>query len=109
MASSLKVLGQSAPLAAALTDLYTVPGATQTTVSTLYVSNHNATTIKFRVSVAIAGAVDDPKQYLYFDTLITANATFAATVGLALSATDKIRVQSDTLNVSFSAFGLEES
>jgi hypothetical protein len=107
MSQTLKVLGQAAPAINTLTALYTVPGATQTTVSTIYCCNQTGGNIKFRVSVAIAGAVDTPSQYLYYDVLLTKNNAFAATVGLTLGATDVIRVQTDTANVSFSAFGIE--
>jgi len=104
---TLKVLGQVVPVAATLTALYTVPAATQTVVSSFTVSNHNATSIKFRMSVAVAGAADDPKQYIYFDVFLAANASFAATLGITLGATDVVRVQSDTAAVSFNLFGDE--
>lgn len=107
MAETLKVLGQSAPSATTLTDLYTVPSSTQTTVSTVYVCNHNATKIVFRIAIAVAGAADTAAQYLYRDSILPANSSFAATVGLTLGATDVIRVRTDTANVSFSAFGAE--
>jgi hypothetical protein len=107
MAETLKVLGQDDPTATVLTDLYTVPGATSAVVSSIMVCNQNATAIKFRVSVAIAGAADDPKQYLYYDVAIPALNTFAATLGVSLATTDVVRVESDTANVSFNLFGTE--
>jgi hypothetical protein len=107
MAQTLKVLGQAAPAATTLTALYTVPALTQTAVSTVLVSNHNMSSIRFRVSVAINGAADTAAQYIYFDVLLAARSSFAATVGLTLGAGDIIRVQTDTTAVSFSAFGVE--
>lgn len=102
-----RILGQAAPAATILTLLYTVPAATNTTSSSIVVANQNATSIKFRVSVAIAGAADTPAQYLYFDALLSGNSTFIATVGITLGATDVMRVQTDTANVSFNLFGAE--
>lgn len=107
MAETLKVLGQSAPAATTLTDLYTVPAATQTTVSTVFVCNQNAGKIIFRISVAVGGAANATSQYLYWDVTLLGNSTFAATVGLTLGAGDIIRVRTDTTNVSFSAYGAE--
>lgn len=104
---TLKVLGQAAPAATTLTDLYTVPASTQTTVSTIFACNQNAGKIKFRISVAIGGAANTAAQYLYFDAELLGNSTFAATVGLTLAATDVIRVRTDTANVSFNVFGAE--
>jgi hypothetical protein len=107
MAEALKVLGQLAPAAATLSALYTVPGATSATVSSILVCNQNASTIKFRVSVAVANAADATKQYLYFDVDLTKKNTFSAVLGLTLGAGDVVRVYTDTTNVSFSLFGVE--
>lgn len=107
MAQSFKILSQIVPVATTLTDLYTVPGATQTSVSSVIICNQNAGTIVFRISVAIAGAADDPKQYLYYDLPLGGNDTFIATIGLSLATTDVVRVQSNTANVSFNITGCE--
>ena len=104
---TLKVLGQLSPAATTLTTLYTVPGATSVTASTISVCNQNATKITFRVSVAVAGAADTPKQYLFYDCTLLAKASFFATIGISLAATDVVRVYADTANVSFYLFGVE--
>jgi len=109
MAEVLKVLGQSAPGAITLTDLYTVPAATSTTISSVTICNRSATSTTFRVSVAVAGAADATNQYVYFDQLIDGNSTYIATIGITLAATDKIRVYAGTANLTFSAFGVEVS
>lgn len=107
MTDTLKVLGQSAPGAASLTDLYTVPGATSAAVSSVTVCNRSATPTTFRLSVAPAGAADAVAQYLYYDVPIAGNDTFVATVGLTLAATDKVRCYATLATVSFSLFGVE--
>jgi hypothetical protein len=70
MADTYKVLAQSNPSAASLTDAYTVPGATQTIISTITVCNRSATPTSFRISVAVNGAADNNIQYLAFDNPI---------------------------------------
>lgn len=104
---TLKVLGQSSPAATTLTPLYTVPGATQAAASTLIVCNQNSSPQSFRVSVAVAGAADDPSQYLFFDLTIAGNDTFAATIGISLGATDVVRVYASATGLSFSLYGAE--
>lgn len=102
-----KVLAQAAPAATTLTDFYTVPGATATVFSTVTVCNQNAASIKFRISVAVAGAADAAKQYLYYDSVLVANGSVTLTLGITLAATDVMRIYADTTNVSFNAFGVE--
>jgi hypothetical protein len=107
MAEAFKVLGQSAPVATTLTDLYTVPASTSTTVSTLVVANRSATATTFRISIAVANAADDVKQYIFYDQLIDGGSSFTATMGVTLAATDRIRVYATLATLSFSAFGVE--
>ena len=104
---TLKVLAQSLPTVGILTDFYTVPAATQTTVSSIIICNLYSLGTSFSVSVAIGGAVDDPKQFIYYTTPLDVNDTFIATVGLSLASGDVIRVLSSTGNVSFNLFGVE--
>lgn len=107
MPDTLKILGQSKPAAATLTDLYVVPAATMTVVSTIVVANQSATPTKFRISVAVAGAADTAAQYLYYDVPIQGFQTFVLTLGITLATTDKIRVYNTLATLSFNAFGDE--
>lgn len=109
MTDNLKVLGQISPSINTLTPIYTVPAVTSTTVSSLIICNTNSITIRFRISIAIGGAVDTISQYLYYDLDLDGLDSFIATVGLSLGSGDVIRVQSDTTNVAFSIFGVEVS
>lgn len=108
MSETLKILGQSVPTATVLTTLYTAP--TAAVISSIIICNQNSSTIiKFRISLAKAGAVDTPAQYIYYDLPLISNDTFIATVGISLAATDVIRIQSDTSGVSFNLLGCEVS
>jgi len=107
MAETKKVLGQLD--AAATTDetLYTVPASTETVVSTIIVCNRGSADTTFRLLIAVAGAATDNKQYIYYDTSIPGNESFAATLGITLSATDEIHTYAGNGNLSFNAFGVE--
>ena len=109
MATQPKTLGQTSPSAASLTDSYTVPAVTKTTVSTITVANRSAVATSFRISIAKAGAADDVKQYLFYDVPITGNDTFAATIGVTLETTDVVRVYATLATLSFNIFGIEET
>lgn len=109
MAFTPKVLGQSNPVATTLTDAYTVPALTTTTVSTIVVANRSAVGTSFRISVAVAGAADNNAQYLYYDVPIGGNDTFAATLGVTLGIADVVRVYATLATLSFNIFGIEEA
>lgn len=109
MAFQPKVLGQLAPAATTLTALYTVPGATKATASSIVVANTSSVTDTFRVSIAIAGAADTIAQYIYRDVDVPGNDTFIATVGITLATTDVVRCFSTNGTLSFNLFGIEEA
>lgn len=109
MATTYKVLGQVAPSATTETDLYTVPSATSTIVSSIIVCNRGSSSATFRVSVSQAGAATSSKDFLRYDLVINPNANYSFTEGVTLSATDKIRVYSSSADLSFNAFGSELS
>lgn len=106
MADAFKILGQAALAATTLTDVYTVPGATSATISTISICNRSTAT-SFRLSVAIAGAADTVAQYTHYDVALPANDTLLITAGYTLATTDKIRVYAASANVSVNIFGVE--
>lgn len=109
MTETYKTLGQSKPAATTTTDIYTVPSATSTVLSTLFVCNQGAVTDTFRVSVRVAGAAADVKQYLVFDKTINAKDSYPIQLKFGLATTDVITVYSGLGNVSFNLSGVEIS
>ena len=109
MATTYKVLGQSNPSATTATTLYTVPGATQTVVSTITVCNQASTAGTYRIAVRIAGAALAASQYIAYDVSLPGNTTDTLTLGLTLGATDVVTVYASSANFSFAAYGSEIS
>lgn len=109
MAETIKVLGQLKPAATTLSTLYTVPAATTAVSSTITVCEQAAAATTFRISIAVAGAADDPKQYIVYGAALAANETKSFTLGITLAATDVVRVYSASGNVSFNMFGAENT
>ena len=106
MATTYKVLGQSVP-GATDTDLYTVPSATQTVVSTIVIANRDALASTYRIAVRPGGALLSTEHYLAFDVTCPARDTIALTLGITLAASDVITVYASSSDLSFSAFGSE--
>ena len=107
MADSTKVLGQLAAAATTTETLYTVPNLAQTTCSSLTVCNRTAGALTFRVSVHVAGAGADNKQYLFYDAPLDANATLGMVVGLTLNQADVVKTYASAGGLTFQLFGVE--
>jgi hypothetical protein len=110
MATTFKVLGQSAPADTSNANLYTVGSGKTAIISTLAISNVSASAATARVFVRVAGATAAASNAIVYDASIGANSTTALTLGITLAATDVISVQSGTANaLTFMAFGQENS
>lgn len=104
---ALKVLGQVAPAATTDTDVYTVPAAKATAVSTVSVCNRGTVTATYRIAVRPAGAAISNEHYVAYDTVIAAKSTDTWTIGISLAATDVVTVYASTADLSVSVFGDE--
>jgi hypothetical protein len=108
MATTYKVLGQSAPTAATATSLYTVPSVTEAVISTINVVNTHASTADvIRIAVRPNGATLANEHYIVYEVSLAAGSTFTYTGGVTVDATDVITVYSTNGTSSFSAFGSE--
>ncbi len=99
-------LGQLAPGATTLTELYRVPAGKKVKNARVIICNRGAQT-SFRVAHAVDGAVDDLKQYVAYDKIIAGQDT-GVTVAFKLGADDVVRVYAGTANLSFTCTGIEE-
>lgn len=110
MATAYKVLGQSAPTAATLTTLYTVPALTSTIVSSLVSTNLNGTTPDvINVAVRPAGASITNSMYITYSVTVPPYSNYVIQFGLTLATTDVVSVYSLNGTTSFSLFGSELS
>lgn len=106
MATNYKVLGQAAPGADTLTTLYTVPAGTSAVCSTMSICNRG-NTASFRIAVRPAGAAIANQHYVVYDNWVNASDTVFLTIGMTITATDVVSVQSSSTTLSFSLFGAE--
>ena len=109
MAEAIKVLGQSAPSATTDTDVYTVPSATSTVVSSIVIANRAGTDATYRIAVRPAGATLANEHYAAYDITVGGGDSTILTFGLTMAATDVLTVYGSTADLSFSVFGTEIS
>jgi len=108
MPTTYKVLGQSAPNANTTSNVYTVPAATQAVISTIIVTNRNASTNStYRLAVQPAGAALANQHFIAYDAPITALDSVALTLGLTLGNTDVVSANAGHANITFNIFGSE--
>ncbi len=107
MASTYKVLAQSAPSATTNTDVYTVGSGKSAVVSTITVCNRAASSATYRIAIRVAGATLANEDYIAYDATVAANDTISLTIGVTLAATDVVTVYASTANLSFNIFGAE--
>jgi hypothetical protein len=106
MASTYKVLAQSAPSATTNTDVYTVGSGKSAVVSTITVCNRS-TSATHRIAVRPLGATLANQHYVAYDATVAANDTVSLTIGVTLAATDVVTVYGSTANLSINIFGAE--
>lgn len=110
MALTYKILGQASPATTTAVDLYTVGAGKSAVISTLSITNLSAAAVTARVYIRAGGAASSTANALVYDASFAANSVTALTVGITLSATDVITVQSNTgTALTFMAFGQENS
>lgn len=107
--ASLKVLGQLNPAATTLSTLYIAAASppTQASVDCLTVCNRGATAATFRLSIQVAGAADDYKQYIYWDLPVPANNTYVANINLRVGPGDVVKCYASNTNLCFTLSGVE--
>jgi hypothetical protein len=106
MASTYKVLAQSAPSATTNTDVYTVGSGKSAVVSTITVANRS-TSATYRIAVRPLGATLANQHYIVYDSTVPANDSIALTLGVTLAATDVVTVYASSADLSFNVFGAE--
>ncbi len=107
MATTYKVLAQSAPSATTATNIYTVPTSTSAVVSTIVVANRAASSATYRIAVRPDGATLANQHYIAYDVTVGASDSTTITLGITMDAADVITVYASTANLSFNVFGSE--
>ena len=107
MPTTYKVLGQINPAANTLSNVYTVPSATQAVISTITICNQTALNSSYSIAVAPNAEEDNTKHYIIRGGVVPAADSIAITLGLTIDAGDQVRANTNNNSVSFSIFGSE--
>jgi len=107
MATTYKVLAQSAPSATTNTDVYTVGAGKQALISTITICNRSSSSATYRIAVRPDGAAIANQHYVAYDVTLTGNDTVALTLGITVDASDVVTVYASTANTTFNIFGAE--
>lgn len=103
------MLGQSDLPATTLTDVYTVPSATETVISTVILANRTAADMTFRIAIRPDGASISDEHYIAYDVPLAANDSTTLTLGITLDAADVLSVYASAVDMSVNVFGTEIS
>jgi len=109
MANAYKVLGQNDLPETTLTDVYTVPAATETVISTIIIANRTESAETFRIAIRPNGAAVADQNYIAYGVPIAANDSTTLTLGITLDATDVLSVWASAVDLSVNVFGTEIS
>lgn len=107
MATTYKVLAQSAPAATTNTDIYTVGAGKSAVISTIVICNRTSSAASFRIAIRPAGATLASQHYIAYDVAVAGSDSTTLTLGLTLAATDVVTVYCSTSTQSVSIFGSE--
>lgn len=109
MATNYKILGQVGDASSNDVTLYTVPGSTETIVSSIIICNRENSANTFRIALKANGGSIANEDYIAFDANIQANDTITLTLGITLDAADVVSVGASDANVTFNICGAEIS
>jgi hypothetical protein len=108
MAINYKVLGQVVPSAnATYTQIYAVPSGKQAICSSLTVANLSTDDVLYRVRVRVAGAAENAKQILVYDTAAAAGISQALQLSMTLGTGDIVEIYAASTSIAFNLFGSE--
>ena len=107
MASTYKVLAQSAPSATTDTNVYTVGSGKSAVISTITVANRSASAATYRIAIRPNGDTLANEHYIAYGVTLSGNDTIALTLGITVDASDVITVYASTANTTFNIFGAE--
>lgn len=108
MSTIYKIIGQVAPTNTSNVDLYTVPAGTYAVTSTIAITNTSDVPAIGRIFLREAGAAASTSNALVYDSSFPGKSVTTLTLGVTLSATDVITVQSGNANaLTFHVFGSE--
>tara|TARA_E500000318_G_C3534886_1_gene202130 strand:+ start:927 stop:1259 length:333 start_codon:yes stop_codon:yes gene_type:complete len=107
MPTVYKVLGQHNSTANVIADVYTVPASNSAVLSSITVCNQTAVNASYSIAIAPDGEAANDKHFIVRGGVVPQADAIGIVLGLTMDATDVVRCNTNTSNVSFSVFGSE--
>jgi hypothetical protein len=107
-----KRLGAINPSANTQTNVYVVPAATEAVISTITVCNQIASNALYSLAVMVSGDFASPagaKDFIVRDAAVPALDSIILTIGLTVNSGSILIANTNSANISISAFGSEIS
>lgn len=107
MPSTYKILGQIETTANTLSNVYSVPSATEAVVNSIVVTNTGASNASFSLLVRPDTDSDGDKNYIIRGVIVPGNDSMTLNLSLTLPAKAVIKANSNQSTLSVGAFGVE--
>jgi len=111
MANTYKILGQVNPSANTQSNVYVVPSATSSVINSVQIANQSTTNVSYSLivmpSAEYASPASNGKYYLIRGSTMPAGDAATLTLSLTLPAGAILAANTNSANLSFSAFGVE--
>jgi len=111
MPNTYKILGQVNPSANTQSNVYVVPAATEAVVNSITVANQGTSNVSYSVivmpSAEFASPASNGKYFLIRGSSMPGGDTATLTLSLTLPAGAVLAANTNSANLSFSAFGVE--
>ena len=113
MPNTYKILGQVNPSANTQSNVYVVPAATEAVVNSITVANQGTSNVSYSVivmpSAEFAAPASNGKYFLIRGSSMPGGDTATLTLSLTLPAGAVLAANTNSADLSFSAFGVEIS
>ena len=113
MPNTYKILGQVNPSANTQSNVYVVPAATEAVVNSITVANQGTSNVSYSVIVMptaeFASSASNGKYFLIRGSSMPGGDTATLTLSLTLPAGAVLAANTNSADLSFSAFGVEIS
>ena len=111
MANTYKILGQLNPTANTQGNVYVVPAATSAVINSITIANQASTNASYSIivmpSANFAAPASNGQYYIIRGCMIPAADAATLTLSLSLPAGAVVAANTNSANLSFSAFGVE--
>ena len=111
MPNTYKILGQVNPTANTQSNVYVVPAATEAVVNSIMIANLGTSNVSYSLIVMpsneFASPASNGKSFLIRGSTMPGSDTATLTLSLTLPAGAVVAANTNSANLSFSAFGVE--